>query len=98
MKVLHVITGLGVGGAELQLRSVLQHTRHESDVVALYNAGAVADMIRADGGRVRDLGMKRNTQISALLRLRRLIHEGGYDVEGLRPAIAAKIRGASKVH
>jgi glycosyltransferase involved in cell wall biosynthesis len=80
MKVLHVITGLGVGGAELQLRSVLQHTRHESDVVALYNAGAVADMIRADGGRVRDLGMKRNTQISALLRLRRLIHEGGYDV------------------
>jgi protein-disulfide isomerase len=25
-------------------------------------------------------------------------HEGGYDVEGLRPAIAAKIRGASKVH
>ena len=28
MKVLHVITGLGVGGAELQLRSILQHTRH----------------------------------------------------------------------
>jgi glycosyltransferase involved in cell wall biosynthesis len=80
MKVLHVITGLGVGGAELQLRSILQHTRHESDVVVMYNAGAVADMIRADGRRVRDLGMKRNTQISALLRLRRLIDEGGYDV------------------
>ena len=30
MKVLHVITGLGVGGAELQLRSILQHTRHDS--------------------------------------------------------------------
>ncbi len=30
MKVLHVITGLGVGGAELQLRSILQHTRHNS--------------------------------------------------------------------
>ncbi len=26
MKVLHVITGLNVGGAELQLRSILQHT------------------------------------------------------------------------
>ena len=50
MKVLHVITGLGVGGAELQLRSILQHTRHESDVVTLYNPGPVADMIRADGG------------------------------------------------
>ncbi|PZS32273.1 MAG: glycosyl transferase, partial [Pseudonocardiales bacterium] len=37
MKVLHVITGLGVGGAELQLRSLLQHTCHQSDVVTLYN-------------------------------------------------------------
>ncbi len=80
MKVLHVITGLRVGGAELQLRSVLQHTRHESEVVTLYNPGPVADMIRADGGRVGDLGMTRNTQLSALLRLRRLVRRGGYDV------------------
>ncbi len=80
MKVLHVITGLGVGGAELQLRSILQHTRHDSEVVTLYNPGPVADMIRADGGRVADLGMTRNTQLSALLRLRRLIRHGGYDV------------------
>lgn len=80
MKVLHLITGLGVGGAELQLRSMLKHTRHESDVVTLYNPGPVADMIRADGGRVRDVGMTRNTQLGALLRLRRLIRDGGYDV------------------
>ena len=80
MKVLHVITGLGVGGAELQLRSILQQTRHNSEVVTLYNPGPVADMIRADGGRVRDMGMTRNTQLSALLRLRRLIRDGRYDV------------------
>ncbi|HUZ36249.1 MAG TPA: glycosyltransferase [Streptosporangiaceae bacterium] len=80
MKVLHMITGLGVGGAELQLRSILQHSRHESDVVTLYNPGPVADMIRADGGRVINLGMKRNTELAALLRLRRLIRDGGYDV------------------
>ena len=80
MKVLHLITGLGVGGAELQLRSILRHTRHESEVVTLYNAGPVAEMIRADGGRVRDLGMTRNTQFSALPRLRRLIRDGEYDV------------------
>jgi glycosyltransferase involved in cell wall biosynthesis len=80
MKVLHLITGLGVGGAELQLRSILQHTRHEADVATLYNPGPVADMIRADGGRVRDLGMTSNTQLSALLKLRRLIRDGGYDV------------------
>jgi glycosyltransferase involved in cell wall biosynthesis len=80
MKVLHMITGLGVGGAELQLRSILQHTRHDCDVVALYNPGPVADMIRADGRPVRSLGMTSNTQASALLGLRRLIAGGGYDV------------------
>jgi glycosyltransferase involved in cell wall biosynthesis len=80
VKVLHVITGLGVGGAELQLRSFLQHTRHECDVVTLYNPGPVAEMIRGSGDRVRDLGMSRNTQLSALLALHRLIRVGGYDV------------------
>jgi glycosyltransferase involved in cell wall biosynthesis len=80
MKVLHLITGLGVGGAELQLRSILQHTRHDADVITLYNPGPVADMIRSDGGQVRNLGMTRNTELSALLRLRRMIAEGGYDV------------------
>jgi glycosyltransferase involved in cell wall biosynthesis len=80
MKVLHVITGLGVGGAELQLRSMLQHTRHDAEVVTLYNPGPVADMIRADGSRVRSLGMTSNTQISALNALRRLIADERYDV------------------
>lgn len=80
MKVLHVITGLGVGGAELQLRSVLQHTRHQSDVVTLYNPGAVAEMISGDGVRVRDLGMTRNTELTALVRLAQLIRAGSYHV------------------
>jgi glycosyltransferase involved in cell wall biosynthesis len=80
MKVLHMITGLGVGGAEHQLRSILQHTRHDCDVVTLYNPGPVADMIRADGRPVRSLGMTSNTQASALFELRRLITDGRYDV------------------
>lgn len=80
MKVLHVITGLGVGGAELQLRSILQHSRHESDVVTLYNPGPVADMLREDGVRVRDLGMTSNTQLAAVPKLYRIIREGRYDV------------------
>lgn len=80
MKVLHVITGLGVGGAELQLRSLLQRTRHDSDVVTLYNPGDVAGMITGDGGRVHDLGMTSNTQLGAVLRLRDLMRRGRYDV------------------
>ena len=80
MKVLHVITGLEAGGAEVQLAMLVRHTRHEPDVLTLYNPGSVAEQIRADGIRVRDLGMTRNTQIGALLRLRSLIAEGRYDV------------------
>ncbi|HUC24066.1 MAG TPA: glycosyltransferase [Streptosporangiaceae bacterium] len=80
MKVLHVITGLGVGGAELQLRGILQHTRHVADVVTLYNPGPVADMIRADGTAVRNLDMRSNTQLGTLLWLRRIIRAGRYDV------------------
>jgi hypothetical protein len=66
VRVLHVITGLGVGGAEPQLKSILQHTRHNADVVTLDNPGPVAEMIRAGGNRVTDLGMTRNTQLSGL--------------------------------
>ena len=80
MKVLHVITGLDVGGAELQLDAVLQHTRHDADVVSLYNPGPVADKLRGHGVRVRDLGMRKNTELGALLRLYKLIRDGRYDV------------------
>ncbi len=80
MKVLHVITGLDAGGAELQLAMILRRTRHESDVVTLYNPGPVADQIRAQGTSVRDIGMQRNTELPALLRLRKIIKDGRYDV------------------
>ena len=80
MKVLHVITGLDVGGAEIQLSLILKYTRHDSDVVTLYNPGPVAEQIRAGGTSVRDIGMRRNTELSALLRLRSIIAEGRYDV------------------
>jgi len=80
MKVLHVITGLEAGGAEIQLAMLLRHTRHQSDVVTLYNPGSVAEQIRAGGTRVRDIGMTRNTQLAALVRLRSIIADGRYDV------------------
>ena len=80
MKVLHVITGLDAGGAEIQLAMILKYTRHDSDVVTLYNPGPVAEQIRAAGTSVRDIGMRRNTELSALPRLRKIIAEGRYDV------------------
>ncbi|TFV53701.1 glycosyltransferase [Blastococcus sp. TF02A_35] len=80
MRVLHVITGLAAGGAETQLRLLLQHSGHDAEVVALYNAASVADQLRADGVPVTDLGMRSNTQLGAVLRLARLVRVGRYDV------------------
>lgn len=80
MKVLHVITGLDAGGAETQLAMLLRHTRHECDVVTLYNPGPVAEQIRSNGTTVHDIGMRSNRDLAALPRLRSLIAAGRYDV------------------
>ncbi|MDH6215820.1 glycosyltransferase [Streptomyces pseudovenezuelae] len=80
MKALHVITGLGVGGAEQQLRLLLRHLPVDCDVVTLTNPGAVADGLVADGVRVTHLGMAGNRDLAALPRLVRLIRSGRYDL------------------
>jgi glycosyltransferase involved in cell wall biosynthesis len=80
VKVLHVITGLDAGGAELQLAMLLRRTRHDADVVSLYNPGPIAEQIRAAGTKVTDFGMRSNTQLTALYQLYRYIKKGRYDV------------------
>ncbi|MEU9439771.1 glycosyltransferase [Streptomyces sp. NPDC048304] len=80
MKALHIITGLGVGGAEQQLRLLLRHLPVDCDVVTLTNPGAVADGLAADGVRVVHLGMGGNRDLTALPRLVRMIRAGGYDL------------------
>ncbi|MEU8759824.1 glycosyltransferase [Streptomyces sp. NPDC048659] len=80
MKVLHVITGLGIGGAEQQLRLLLRHLPVQGRVVTLTNPGAVAEGIEADGTPVTHLGMTGNRDLGALPRLARIIRQGGYDL------------------
>ncbi|GAA1187715.1 glycosyltransferase [Streptomyces hebeiensis] len=80
MRVLHIITGLGIGGAEQQLRLLLRHLPTDSDVITLTNPGAVAEGITADGVRVRDLAMAGNRDLGALPRLARLVRQGRYDL------------------
>ncbi|MEV0633461.1 glycosyltransferase [Streptomyces sp. NPDC050619] len=80
MRALHIITGLGVGGAEQQLRLLLRHLPVDCDVVTLTNPGTVADGLIADGVRVVHLGMAGNRDLAALPRLVRLIRAGGYDL------------------
>lgn len=80
MKVLHVITGLGIGGAEQQLRLLVRHLPAESEVVTLTNPGPVADALIADGVTVTHLGMAGNRDLTALPRLARVIRAGRYDI------------------
>ncbi|MFE5792844.1 glycosyltransferase [Streptomyces sp. NPDC056503] len=80
LKVLHVITGLGIGGAEQQLRLLLRHLPVQGRVVTLTNPGPVAQGIEADGTPVTHLGMTGNRDLGALPRLARLVREGGYDL------------------
>jgi len=80
MKALHIITGLGIGGAEQQLRLLLRHLPVDCDVVTLTNPGAVAAGLTADGVRVHHLGMTGNRDLPALPRLVRIIRGGGYDL------------------
>ncbi|MFI9116566.1 glycosyltransferase [Streptomyces venezuelae] len=80
MKVLHVITGLGIGGAEQQLRLLLRHLPVRGSVVTLTNPGAVAAGIEADGTPVTHLGMTGNRDLGALPRLARFVRQGRYDL------------------
>ncbi|MFE6162445.1 glycosyltransferase [Streptomyces sp. NPDC056486] len=80
MRALHIITGLGVGGAEQQLRLLLRHLPATCDVVTLTNPGPVAEGLRADGVRVIHLGMSGNRDLGAVPRLVKVIRGGGYDL------------------
>ncbi|MFG2330286.1 glycosyltransferase [Streptomyces sp. NPDC048604] len=80
MKVLHVITGLDIGGAEQQLRLMLRHLPVRSEVVTLTAPGPVARGIEADGTPVTHLGMAGNRDLKALPRLVRVVRQGRYDV------------------
>lgn len=80
MKVAHIITGLGVGGAEQQLRLMLRHLPVRCDVITLTEPGAVAEGILADGRRVTHLGMAGNLDATVMPLLVHLIRDGGYDL------------------
>ena len=89
LKILHVITGLYTGGAEMMLTKLLAHlpagqTRHI--VVSLTSGGPRAARIAAHGIPVINLGMnkpgfaKGPALIAGLLRLRRMIRQERPDV------------------
>lgn len=70
-KVLHVISGLGPGGAEASLfRLVTGDTRNEHVVVSLMDQGTYGQLLQARGVRVVAIGMKKGgLNLTALFKL-----------------------------
>lgn len=104
MRVLHIITGLGAGGAEQQLRLLLRHLPPGHDVVTLTNPGQVAEGLVRDGVHVTHLGMAGNRDAGALPRLARVVRGGRYDLVHthlyracLYGRIAARLAGVKAV-
>ena len=64
MKIVHIITGLSTGGAEMMLYKLLSRMNtdeFDSEVVSLTDDGPIADKIRMLGIPVQTLGMKRGS-------------------------------------
>ncbi len=78
LKVLHVITGLGTGGAETMLCSLVERTRGQVDqhVVSLVKGGASAEWLQRRDIPTTHLGMAKGMpDPRAIWRLRKLIQE-----------------------
>lgn len=82
VKILHIITTLSTGGAELMLLKFLERTslRHKNHVISLTTAGDVADRIRTLGVSVESLGLRVTTLPKVLWRLAIILHKNDYDV------------------
>ncbi|MDD3609756.1 MAG: glycosyltransferase [Halothiobacillaceae bacterium] len=78
-RILHIITGLGTGGAEMMLYKVatrLSQLGLPQCVVSLREGGPVSERIRAAGVVVHELGMPRGLPtVSGLLELRRIVRQ-----------------------
>ena len=78
VKVLHLITGLEVGGTERGLLSLLPHLssdRIHSVVACLYNNGRIGRQIEEFGFRVADMQMRSFCDLRGLWRLYRLLRK-----------------------
>jgi glycosyltransferase involved in cell wall biosynthesis len=84
MKVVHLITGTNIGGAEIMLQRYLAALGPEAgrhSVISLLPEGAVARQIRELGVRVLSAGFAQGrASLSGLWRLRRLLRQADPDV------------------
>lgn len=109
MLILHVLPDLGVGGAELMMKRLveahLSDPRHEHRVVSLRSVGPVGAMLQARGIRVDALGIQGAAgAVPTLLRLVRIIRSARPDIvqtwmyhSDLLGGLAARLAGCRRI-
>jgi glycosyltransferase involved in cell wall biosynthesis len=84
LRVIHVITSLGVGGAQTMLQRLLSHTdrdRFEPSVISLIDAGTLAPSIEDMGIPVYSVGMKQGKpSLQGLWRLAQIVQQTKADL------------------
>lgn len=107
IKIVHIITGLNTGGAEMMLFKIttgLDKNQYDIKVVSLINVGAIGQKLINSGIDVVGLNMKPNTLIVSFLKLLKQLKEFQPDVvqtwmyhADLLGGIAAKLAGVKVV-
>lgn len=109
MKILHIITGINIGGAELALKRLIESFAVLPDythiVISLTNAGKIGEDLRASGIEVTGLGIRSFLDVPrAFARLLRLIRQTSPDIvqtwmyhADLLGGIAARLAGNSNL-
>lgn len=107
--ILHVLPDLGVGGAELMMKRLVEahigDPRHEHRVVSLRSVGPVGAMLQAKGVRVEALGIRGAAGAApTLLRLVRIIRSARPDIvqtwmyhSDLLGGLAARLAGCRRI-
>jgi glycosyltransferase involved in cell wall biosynthesis len=83
MRLVHIITGLNVGGAESFLARLLMRLppRFETSVISLSTIGAIGKQLRASGVNIATLGMtRRSLAPGPIFRLRDMLKEAKPDM------------------
>lgn len=109
MKVMHIITGLNVGGAELMLKRLMFNmvscSKSDVTIVSLIKMGTVGFELQEAGFTVLPLNMKNGLSIlSVLFQLKRLISQKKPDIvqtwlyhADLLGGVAARLAGVKKI-
>ncbi len=74
MKIVHIITSLNVGGAEITLKRLILGSMDQSIVISLTNTGLIGKQLREQGVEVHALGMEGTLDVlNTIIKLRKLL-------------------------